>query len=94
MDGLPSRELLESVHAFPCVYTFKVIGSPDDHFVGRVVAAVKFHLPADAEPAFSSRKSSSGKHICVTIEPHLDNADLVLEVYQRLHGLDGVIMLM
>ncbi len=94
MDNWPSRELLESTHEFPGVFTFKVIGNPDDHFIGRVVNAVKMYLPEDAEPAFSLRKSSGGKHICVTIEPHLEHAGIVLEVYQRLYTLEGVIMLL
>lgn len=94
MDQWPSQELLESIHAFPCCYTFKVIGTPDDHFIGRVVSAVRMYLPPDAEPAFSSRSTASGRHVCVTIEPHMESAAVVIEVYQQLHALEGVVMLL
>ena len=40
MDHRPSVELLESTHLFPGVYQIKAIGSAEDDFAGRVVAAV------------------------------------------------------
>ena len=94
MEGLPSRELLESTHSFPCVYPFKVIGDHEEHFVGRVLAVVKLHLAEGTEPAFSSRVSAGGRHICVTIEPELEHAGQVLEIYGQLRELAGLRMLM
>ncbi|MEZ5942714.1 MAG: DUF493 domain-containing protein [Planctomycetaceae bacterium] len=94
MEGFPKRELLEAMHSFPCAYTFKVIGSADSQFTGRVVSAVRSHLAEDAEPAFSTRKSSRGNHMCVTIEPVVESADMVLDMYVTLRGVDGVVMLM
>ena len=41
MIKLPAVELLESRHAFPCHYTFKVIGSAEENFTARVVACVR-----------------------------------------------------
>lgn len=94
MSGLPDLELLESTHPFPCPYTFKAIGSSDDHFVGRVLSAVKGCLEDSAEPPFSCRKTPSGRHVCVTIEPEVANASHVHQIYLALQELEGLFMLM
>lgn len=93
-DGLPNLELLESTHTFPCRYTFKAIGESNDHFVGRVLAAVKTRLDESAEPSFSCRKTSGGRHVCVTIEPDVQTAQHVLEIYAELVSVDGLVMLL
>jgi putative lipoic acid-binding regulatory protein len=94
LEGLPSRDLLESTHTFPCVYPFKVIGDHEEHFVRRVLAVIKVNLAEGVEPAFSSRVSAGGRHVCVTIEPELEHAGQVLEIYRQLRELDGLRMLM
>ena len=94
MSSLPSLELLESTHTFPCRFTFKAIGSDVENFTGRVIASVRDHLADDAEPSFSIRKTTSGRHLCVTIEPNVDSAQTVLSIYQSLHELEGLVMLL
>ena len=93
-DGLPDLELLEKTHEFPCRYMFKAIGNTDDHFVGRVLAAVKRNLDESSEPSFSCRSTSGGRHVCVTIEPDVDDASQVLEIYRCLREVDGIVMLL
>jgi putative lipoic acid-binding regulatory protein len=93
-NGLPNVELLESTHDFPCRYTFKAIGLAEDHFVGRVLAAVKTRLDESAEPSFSTRSTTTGRHICVTIEPDVENAAHVLEIYRGLSEIEGLVMLL
>lgn len=92
MAELPSLELLESMHTFPGQYMFKVIGADDHTFAGRVAAAVREDLPLDHEPSMRYNKTASGRHICVTIEPHLENAHQVLAIYERIYALDGLVM--
>lgn len=94
MDQLPDRELLESTHAFPCPYTFKAIGAADDHFVGRVIAAVRGELSEEIEPPFSTRETSGGRHVCVTIEPPVEDADAVLAIYASLREVEGLVLLL
>jgi putative lipoic acid-binding regulatory protein len=91
---LPSIELLESIHKFPCVFTFKAIGLSTDCFVGRVLFAVKQELNEDAEPSFSSRVTAGGKHTSVTVEPMVASAEQVIAIYHRIHGVDGIVMMM
>lgn len=92
MSDLPSVELLESTHQFPGDYMFKVIGEDDHTLAARVMAAVRYELPADHEPAVSVRRTASGRHMCVTIEPHVADARQVLAIYERIYALDGLVM--
>ncbi|MBX3438152.1 MAG: DUF493 domain-containing protein [Planctomycetaceae bacterium] len=94
MDNLPDIALLESTHSFPGVYVFKVIGSADDNFVGRVVAAVRNELAESIEPSFSIRKTAGRRHVCVTIEPPVSDALQVLAIYRCLRGIEGLVMLL
>ena len=91
---MPSIELLEATHKFPCPFTFKAIGLSTHCFVGRVLAAVKLELPEDMEPAFSSRSTAGGKHTSVTIEPVVESAVQVIAIYHRILALDGIVMMM
>lgn len=92
-DEYETLRLLEETHSFPCPYLFKVIGLPENNFVGRVLAAVRSELDEDAEPPFSSRRSSKGRHVSVSIEPTVREGRQVMRIYRNLQGLDGVEML-
>ena len=94
MDRLPNRELLEATHTFPGTYTFKAIGAADDHFIGRVVAAVRRELGEEIEPSFSTRSTSGGRHVCVTIEPPVEDAEVVLTIYASLREVEGLVLLL
>ncbi len=92
MPDLPSVELLEQTHAFPGVYMFKAIGVDDHTFSGRVVATVREELNDDHEPSIRINKTASGRHVCVTIEPHVVDAQHVLAIYEKIYALDGLVM--
>jgi uncharacterized protein len=92
-DGLPSTELLNSTHEFPGPYVFKAIGSTENQFVARVIAAVRAELDESEEPSFSTRRTPGGRHVCVTIEPEMQSADHVISVYLRLQQIEGLVML-
>lgn len=94
MENLPDLELLESTHSFPGTYVFKVIGSTDGNFVGRVVAAVRRELPDLIEPSFSIRRTAGRRHVCVTIEPLVDDGRQVLAIYRSLQDVEGLVMLL
>lgn len=92
--SLPSVELLESRHDFPCQFTFKVIGSTDDNFLARVIAAVRDELRLEVDPDYSMRSARNGAHIAITLEPQCESPQQVLAIYSRLTGMDGVVMLL
>lgn len=77
------RQLLEQVHDWPAVYTFKFIVPAD------AVAEVEALLPDDAE--VSHRASRRGKYVSVTGKATMASADDVLAVYAAARRIDGII---
>jgi putative lipoic acid-binding regulatory protein len=94
MGELPSIELLESVHQFPGPYVFKAIGRADNGFVGRVVAAVRDELAQGTDPPYSFRQAVGGRHVAVTLEPTVQTARQVLDVYRRIRNVVGLVLLL
>jgi putative lipoic acid-binding regulatory protein len=94
MGEAQTIELLESYHQFPCPYTFKAIGKVENGFIARVVAAVREELEFPADPPYHVRQSSGGRHVSVTLEPRMDSAQRVLDVYRRLRNISGVVLLL
>lgn len=90
VNHLPTVELLENTHTFPCPYTFKVIGRPEDGFVARAVAAIRDQLEGEVDPPFRVRETKGGRHISVSLEPLVQNGWEVVAIYQRLSGLRGL----
>lgn len=92
-DKLPSRELLEQRHSFPCRYTFKVIGEADEGFQLRVTECVQRELRTNVVPPSSVRETKGGRHQSVTVEPTCPDADAVLRLYTELRKVEGVLFL-
>ncbi len=94
MGQMPTVETLEKAHAFPCAYMFKAIGKAEDNFVARVVAAVRAELADDLDPPYTLRETSGGKHVAVTLQPHMQTASQVLAVYRRIQVIPGLVLLL
>ena len=91
--NLPSVEILEARHSFPCPFTFKVIGTAENNFTARVVSHVRDELQLDLDPPFSLKSTKGGKHVSVSIAPDCESAQQVLAIYSRLSEMDGLVML-
>lgn len=89
-----SIELLNETHTFPTYMMFKVIGKNTDGFSGRVVACVRDTLELEMDPDFRSRSTANERHISITVEPEVQNAEQVLDVYDKLKEVKGVVMLL
>ncbi len=94
MNQLPSIEVLESRHQFPGPFLFKVIGHAEGNFVARTVVTVRETLNLSEDPPCSLRQSAHGRHVSVSLEPDCENAQQVLDVYQAILRLDGLVMLL
>ncbi len=92
--NLPSIELLESQHSFPCHYTIKVIGAADDNFTARVVFAARDELQLDEDPVFRIQTTAAGRHVSITLNPMFDSPQQVLALYSRMSQLEGLVMLL
>ena len=92
-NSLPTFDLLEEAHVFPCPYLFKVIGKPEQGFLARVIAVVREELLIEIDPPYRVREAVGGRHVSVTLEPVVQSAHQVLAIYRRLGALDGLVML-
>jgi putative lipoic acid-binding regulatory protein len=92
-DHRPSVELLESIHLFPGVYRIKAIGRADHDFEQRVVAAVVSQLPAASDLDYSVRTTPGGRHIAVTLDISVQNAEQVRSIYAEVRELEGLTLL-
>jgi putative lipoic acid-binding regulatory protein len=92
-DHRPSVELLESTHPFPGNYTIKAIGQADDDFEQRVVAAVASHLAAASDLDYTVRATKGGRHVAVTLDITVQNAEQVRAIYAGLHEVRGLTLL-
>ena len=93
MRDLPSIELLEDTHHFPTYYMFKVIGKAENGFIARAVAAVREELFLERDPPYYVRDARSSRHVAVTLEPLVQDAEQVVALYRRLVELDGLVVL-
>ena len=93
-DRWRSSELLNDTHEFTRSMVIKVIGVNHPTFVARVVAAVRVELRLEIDPPYKTRETPHGRHVAVTLEPLLQDAEEVLAVYDVLRAIDGVVMLM
>jgi putative lipoic acid-binding regulatory protein len=91
--SLPTLDLLDKTHTFPCPYLFKIIGKANQGFMARVVAAVREELLAEVDPPYRVRETVSGRHISVTVEPVVHSAQQVVAIYRRLGAVDGLVLL-
>jgi len=94
MDHRPSIELLESTHAFPGVYRIKAIGRAEADFSARVIAAATRHLAAVSDIDHSIRATRGGRHVSVTLDISVSNADQIRAIYAEIHQLEGLTLLL
>ena len=86
--------MLEEHHSFPCVYMFKVIGYNSGEFAQEVRRAAEAVLgPITGEGELRSRPSAGGKYLAVTIDTKVKSSAQVLDVYDALKALEGMVML-
>lgn len=86
--------MLDEHHDFPCIYMFKVIGYNSGDFAQEVRRAAEAVLgPITGEGELRSRLSAGGKYLAVTIDTEVASSAQVLEVYEALKALEGLVML-
>jgi len=93
VDHRPSLELLESTHFFPGVYQIKAIGVAEDNFEGRVVEAVVAEVATPSELDYSVRTTPGGRHVALTLDITVQNAEQVRGIYARIRDLKGLTLL-
>lgn len=84
-DRLRSR--LDQVHDWPSVYMFKFILEPDQERLEAVLAI----FPKESEVL--RKYSTGGKYVSITVKEVMLNADEVVQRYDRISEIEGVIVL-
>ncbi|WP_406700565.1 DUF493 domain-containing protein [Singulisphaera sp. Ch08] len=93
MDTRPSLDLLESTHLFPGVYRIKAIGITDENFEARALEIVVSQLASPSELDYTARTTPGGRHIAITMDVTVQNAQQVREIYAALGELKGLTLL-
>ena len=88
----PRRELLLASHDFPGQYVVKAFGPGGGDFEVRMRAAVST-IVANERARFSSRTSSRGHKLCVTVHIHAENVDEVIAVYEEIHKIEELLLI-
>ena len=90
MKGLPSVDALESVHAFPGPYTFKVFGPGESSVMEDARSIALTHVESVEDVSLSTRASSRGTYVCVSLKMTVASAEMVREIYRALVRLESV----
>ena len=93
-NSLPPQDLLDKMHQFPGPFVFKAIGRPDGEFAARIVSIVRLTLEQDFDAPFQVRETTSGRHISVTIEPYVQSSQEVINVFNAIREIDGLVMML
>lgn len=90
-DREAALALLREQHRFPGPYVFRIVVLPTA--VGPVVSAVGAALGAGSEVAsVDERQSRTGRYTALHLHTELSSAEEVLDVYEVVARLDGVLM--
>lgn len=81
------RARLNEVHEWPSVYMYKMVLGPDEERIKALLAV----FPPEAEVL--RRYSASGRYVSLTLKQMVMSAEEVLERYEQVHRLGGVMML-
>lgn len=83
----PDRELLLAHHRFPGPYTIKAFGPGQGNFSDRVHRALQ-EAAIVCPVELRERKSAGGNRMCVTIEMQAQGVDEVIRLYEALHRIE------
>ncbi len=90
-DREAALALLRSQHQFPGPYIFRVVVRPEAST--GVVSGVGAAVGERGRIArVEERQSRGGKYISLHLHAELASAEVVLDVYEVIAGLDGVLM--
>lgn len=82
------KEELNQAHTFPSNYVFKFIVPAQQSNIAMLHAIFE-----NSNANFSSRDSSNGKYTSATVKLLVKNADEIINYYQEVATIKGVVML-
>jgi putative lipoic acid-binding regulatory protein len=85
--------LLESQHSFPGPFEFRVVTRPPDRS-GAISAVLATVGGSERLIEVTERSSERGNYVAIRVRVTVDAATVVLDVYEVLRGVEGVITVM
>lgn len=76
----------ESPLRFPCAFPIKAMGRAEHDIAALVLAIVRRHAPALGDDALTTRPSSGGKWLAVTVVVQAESRAQLDAIYQDLTG--------
>ncbi len=92
-SAAPSRELLLANHRFPGPYVVKAFGPASDVFRDGVVEAAT-EVVGESRADVQQRTSTRGSKVCVTLTLNAFSVEEVIDVYERLHRVPDLKMIL
>lgn len=89
----PSRELLLANHRFPGPYVIKAFGPAPGPFADGIAQAAA-GVVGEARATVAQRTSSRGNKVCVTVTVNAFTVDEVIDVYDRIHEVPNLMMIL
>jgi putative lipoic acid-binding regulatory protein len=94
MEQNPPSDPIDAVHEFPGSFRIKAIGSVADDFEARVLAAVRTELDSSDDVDWTARTTAGGRHIALTMDVLVRDADHVRAIYARIREETGLVFLL
>jgi putative lipoic acid-binding regulatory protein len=82
----PHRDLLLEGHEFPGEYIVKAFGPGSEAFAASIRLCATA-VVGEERAVVSERMSSKGSRMCVTVTLHAHTVDEVIAVYDRIHAV-------
>ncbi len=89
----PAREALLAVHKFPGEYVIKAFGPGGEAFPAAATAIAHTTLSAE-RVHIQVRHTRSGGRLCVTLTMQVHTVEEVEQMYERLHTLDDLFLIL
>lgn len=89
----PSRDAILAVHQFPGEYVIKAFGPGAPEFHAAVVAAAHAELSPEHVHA-QVRGTATGARQCVTLTLRIQRIEQIEAVYERLHLLESLMLIL
>ncbi|SIN99213.1 DUF493 family protein YbeD [Salinivibrio sp. ES.052] len=83
---------LKDLLAFPCQFTYKVVGHAKPELPDRVLTVIQYHAPGDYSPAV--KPSAKGNYHSVSITINATSIEQVETLYKELGEIDIVRMVL
>lgn len=87
------HERLVATHSFPSAFTFKVIAETDPQVEAAALEVLRARMPG-AEVDITRRSTKSGRHVAISLNTVVPDADTVEAIYAQLGELPGLVMLL